>query len=148
MVIDEFPQDFYPNTTISFVNLLEQSLNIHSLVITATWLDETCTSNMENFCSIFPHHIKHLEIDIDNINDMKIILDRLEHLSSVAFRYLNGEEDWQTHMTEWLSEKGDSTYCMEYDTLHIWLDKKEKSKRSRQMTINSKRIKTDHYENS
>jgi hypothetical protein len=74
---------------------------------------------MENFCSIIPHHIKHLKIDI------KIILDRLEHLTSVTFRILNRKKHWQTEMIEWLSKRRDSTYCIEYDILHAWLGKKK-----------------------
>ncbi len=141
-LIDEFPQDFYPNTVISFIHLLKQLSNIHSLVITVTWLDEKYISNMEYFCSLLPHHIKHLEIDVKLIDDMKIILDRLEHLSSVIFRKCNSEEHWQTDIKEWLSQRRNAIYDMEYDALHIWLDKK-KSETSRQMTTGNKRFKTD-----
>lgn len=125
IILDEVPQDVYPSATISFFRLLEQASNIHTLVITAAWLDETCTSNMENFCSIIPDHIKHLEIDVQFMDDMKIILNRLEHLSSVIFRYLNDEEDWKTKIIEWLSERRDSTYRTEFNALHIWLGKKK-----------------------
>ncbi len=65
---------------MSFINLFEQTYSIRSLVTTRTWIDQACTSIIENFCSIMPHHIKHLGIDIEFMNNMEIILDRLEHL--------------------------------------------------------------------
>jgi hypothetical protein len=82
---------------------------------------------MENFCSILPRHIKHSKINIKIINDMKVILDRLEHLASVTFRILNRKKpwEWQTEIIEWLSKRRDSTYCIEYDILHAWLGKKK-----------------------
>jgi hypothetical protein len=109
---------------MSFVKLLEQTYNLRSLVIITNWLDETYASNMENFCSMIPHHIKHLEIDIGIIGDMKIILLRLEHLLSVKFRFVNQKIHWQTKIIRWLSERRDSTYYKDLSSLHIWLGKK------------------------
>ena len=74
------------------------------------------------------------------MNGMKIILDRLEHLSSVTFRCLNAKQHWKRDIIEWLSERRYSTYLEKFDTLHIWLGKK-KSEIPRQMIAENKRFK-------
>jgi hypothetical protein len=114
-LIDDFPQDTYPNTTMSFA---------HSFNITITWLDDTCNSNMDNFCSVIPHHIKHLKIDVDSMNDMKIILNRLEHLSSVSFRFLNRDAHWKARLKKWILMRRNVTCHPDLDTLHIWIGQK------------------------
>ncbi|CAF3989242.1 unnamed protein product [Rotaria sordida] len=144
-LIDESAEDSYPNTPIHFVDLLQQAYNVHSLVFKDKWLDKTCVSNMENFCSLIPNHIKHLEIDILIMDDMKIILNRLDHLLSVTFRFISRKQHWPNKIIKWLSTRRDATYSTDFYTLSIWLGKKKKKKRKtcEQMTNDIKRIKTN-----
>ncbi|CAF1549709.1 unnamed protein product, partial [Rotaria sordida] len=144
-LVDELAEDFYPNTPIHFVILLQQAYNVRSLVFKDKWLDKTCGSNMENFCSLIPNHIKYLEIDISIMDDMKIILNRLDHLLSVTFRFISRKQHWPNKIIKWLSTRRDATYSTDLYTLSIWLGKKKKKKRKtcEQMTNDIKRIKTN-----
>ncbi|CAF2667099.1 unnamed protein product [Rotaria sp. Silwood2] len=144
-LVDGLVEDFYPNTPIHFVNLLQQAFNVRSLVFKDKWLDKTCVSNMKNFCSLIPNHIKYLEIDISIMDDMKIILNRLDHLLSVTFRFISRKQHWPKKIIKWLSTRRDATYSTDLYTLSIWLGKKKKKKRKtcEQMTNDIKRIKTN-----
>lgn len=128
--------------SIGFVNLLEQTSNIHSLVI--VWPDEACISTMENFCSIIPHHVKHLKINVKFVNNMKLILNRLEHLLSVTFRCSYDNPSWKAEIIQWHLERRSLTYYEDFDTLQIWLGKM-KTNISQQMITGSKRFKTAYY---
>ncbi|CAF2651238.1 unnamed protein product [Rotaria sp. Silwood2] len=79
--------DFLQEMIVNFFDLTKQACNVCSLEIFNRWYGISYFINIENFCSIMPQHIKHLDIDIVNINDMKVILERLEQLSSVKIKF-------------------------------------------------------------
>jgi len=140
--MNQCSEDPYPDTSMTVTDLLEKACNIHSFVITAICFDETLPNDMEHFCSFIPHHIKHLKIDIGIIDDIKIILERLDHLSSATFLFYSDDDHWQMTIREWLSERRDAIYYAEFDILHIWLGKK-KCQTSQYTTVGNKRLKID-----
>ncbi|CAF1282231.1 unnamed protein product [Rotaria sordida] len=147
-LVDKFPQDSSQIMTTNVLKILEQACHVRSLIIIIPWLVKTDTKIINQLCSMIPSHIKHLEIDVGSMNHIKIILQRLDHLSSVVFRYFNDKPTWQTTIIEWLSDRRDLTYCKESYELYIWLGT-EKMNMSQQHRTGRKRIKlTDHYTDS
>jgi hypothetical protein len=78
---------------------------------------------MENVCSMVPSNIKHLQLKVKNIDEMKIIIDKLEQLSSVTFAFAV-RRIFNYEFIEWLIAKDKRpTYWNSEFFLHIWLDK-------------------------
>ena len=102
-------------------SLLEQASNVHTLGISHYG---DFTSIIENVCCVLIHQIDHLKIRLTYINYMKLILERVEHLSTVTF--IN---DWrllsdQTKMIEWLNEKQRKfSITNDYQSLQVWFNK-------------------------
>ncbi|CAF0856438.1 unnamed protein product [Rotaria sp. Silwood1] len=147
-LVDKFHQDSSQVIATNFLNILEQACNVCSLIIIIPWLARTNSKTIDQLCSMIPSHIKHLEIDVRSMNDMKTVLERLDHLSSVTFRFFNGKSNWQETIIKWLSDRRDLTYCKQSYELHIWLGMK-KTNVSQQHRTSRKRIKlTDRYTDS
>ncbi|CAF1271955.1 unnamed protein product [Rotaria sordida] len=135
--------DFLQEMILNFFDLMKQARNVCSLEIFNRWHGISYFMNIENFCSIIPQHIKHLDIDIVNINDMKVILERLEQLSSVKFKFSFEKWIFAKEILEWISQKrNNSTHLKEMHYLSLWIGKKKNILPSR-MTSH-KRIKLTH----
>jgi hypothetical protein len=89
---------------VNFFGLMKQACNVRSLEIFNRWHGISSFMNIEKFCSMMPAHIRHLDIDIANINDMKVILERLEQLSSVKFKFSFEKSIFIKEIIEWLSQ--------------------------------------------
>ena len=118
------------NAVENITTLLEQTNNIHSLSITYFFIDKDYDTSIEIFCSMIPNHVKYLQIKLmeyDNqriINDMKIILNQLQHLWSVTFQFDPFHTIQFDDFIEWLkNERDDSTHVQYAHYLHIWLGK-------------------------
>ncbi|CAF1200220.1 unnamed protein product [Rotaria sordida] len=111
--------DFDPksvsNKLTNITHLLKQTLNLHTLTI-----DSSLTS-AENICLLVPDHIKHLQVSVKNIDDTKLIIEQLKHLSSVTFETLYDIKCLSPEFVTWLMEKrNQSTYRNENTFLSIW----------------------------
>ena len=74
--------------TISQIQLLfNQACNLHSLLLYDYWTPESCSQRMKLICSMITPNIKHLQIRVKDFEDIKYLLQRLEHLTSVTFEY-------------------------------------------------------------
>jgi hypothetical protein len=141
-----FDNNFISNAIENITILLEQTYNVHSLSINYFIIDvNDYDTSMEIFCSIIPFHIKYLKIKLlkyENqriIDDMKIILNRLEYLSSITFQFDPFHSIQFDNIIEWIrNEREDFTYISREHYLHIWLG--ESKHRSLEMT-------TNHYTN-
>lgn len=103
-------------TITSIVGLLKEAPNIHTLQ------SYNRTINSEVICAIVPHHVKHLKIKIDRIKDMKIILEQLDHLSSVIFQYPVYSLNYPPNIIKWLKQRGKSfTFWCNLSHIHLWL---------------------------
>jgi hypothetical protein len=109
------------NTTLGIIALLEKTTKIQSLII------PNRTVSLQTICSIVSHRIQHLQIPVNSTEDMKLILNRFDHLSSVAFRFLADSLVPITEIIEWLTMKGrDFTYQSTQCSLNLWLGKNTK----------------------
>ncbi|CAF1342097.1 unnamed protein product [Rotaria sordida] len=124
-LIDKFDEDSSQIMTTNYLKIFEQAYNVRSLIIIIPWLTKTDTKITNQLCSMIPSHIAHLKIDVRSMKDMKIVLERVDHLSSVTFRFFNSKSTRQTKIIEWISDRRDLTYCKESDELRIWLGMKK-----------------------
>jgi hypothetical protein len=101
--------------------LLQQAYNVHSLTLANSFCGNGLNGIIENLCSIIPDHVKHLDIyDID-LDDIKIVLERLKHLSSIAFVFFFDMPFSPTEIIGWLSQRIHFTYLVDNSSLSIWL---------------------------
>jgi hypothetical protein len=114
--------------TISSINLLlNQAFNLRSLLLFDHWTPENCMKRMKTICSMISPNIKHLQIRVKDLDDMKYILQRLEHLTSITFEYaqmLTIDHQEFIRSLAFLNR-----YVSIWDSqhaLHVWLENKEK----------------------
>ncbi|CAF0957997.1 unnamed protein product [Didymodactylos carnosus] len=89
-------------------------------------------------CSMIPAHVLHLAVSIKNLNELKIVLERLEHLSSARFFFDHTPCLSQFH--EWFKTKKQGlSYRTERFSLHVWLE--NNSVQSNEVRVGNKRIK-------
>lgn len=107
------------NDLTSIKDLFTHTTNLNSLII------DTRSINAQDICSLIPDHVKHLQVSVRKIDDMKLIVEKLDHLLSIAF-----EIGYETHLSVpdfviWLAEqRNKSTYTKDTGFLSIWFDKK------------------------
>lgn len=110
------------NTVSNIKILFNQALNLHSLLLYDYWDPDNFMIRMKTICSIISPNIKHLQIRVKNFDDIKYILEHLEHLTSITFEYaqmltINHQELFQSlaylnrYSSSWDSQQA----------LHIWL---------------------------
>ena len=75
----------------------------------------------DKICSIIPHHLKYLEVTVNNLNSMIQILDRHPRLCSVTFvAHDNQSLPWSDLVDVLLSRKRDFVHWESYYSLRIW----------------------------
>lgn len=85
---------------------------------------ESSSAKAENICLIVPDTIKHLQVSLKNIDDMKIIIERFKYLSSAIFEHLSRAKILSTELVPWLMEnRNKSTYRIDEIYVSIWFDK-------------------------
>ena len=106
--------------------LLDQTHNVRSLTI------DSCHMNMKKIYSVVPQHIKQLSVTPKTFNDMKMILQRLDHLSVVEFKSIHGKEPLPfAQIIEWLmQEQRNFVHEQEKDSLKILFEQNDCSNHS------------------
>jgi hypothetical protein len=85
------------------------------------------SATVPTICSILSYSVQHFEVPVNSVEDMKIILEEFEHLSSITFKFLTDSVTYITEMIEWLLMKGrDFTYQSTQRSLSLWLGKSVK----------------------
>ncbi|CAF4479473.1 unnamed protein product [Rotaria magnacalcarata] len=113
-------QKYISKTQEQLSKLLKETNHIRSLEIFFEHDFIVDSLLIENICSLVPHHVKHLDIEAKTLTGIYLILERLQHLSSVTFRRLPLSV---LSLTEWHTLLSDVTHRYNQDSLHIWLDK-------------------------
>ncbi|CAF4669550.1 unnamed protein product [Rotaria socialis] len=115
--VDFDPNDI-SNTLTNITNLLKETSNLQSLTI------DSSSTNAENICLLVPNHIKHLQVAIQSIDEMKLIVERLKQLSSITFNMLLDINSFLPDFLTWLMEKrNQSTYRNDTGYFSIWFNK-------------------------
>ena len=126
-------------------SLLQKTPNLMLLQLGSSKTYCRLTLTAENICSITPSHVHHLVVAIKNFNEIQIVLERLENLSSAKFFF--NEKSAFSRILKWLKEKrNDSSYRIDGSTMSVWLGKQ--NIQSEQFHLGAKRIKLtdDHHQ--
>ena len=118
-----FWHEYMPSIVHGVQQLLQQAVNIQTLSLFDYCAPGYCTTTMETVCALVTSNIKHLQIRVRNMDDMKYLLDNLTHLISVTFEFaqnliVNHEElidclaDVRRYLSRWECQHA----------LHLWLD--------------------------
>ena len=100
--------------------MLKETLNIYSLKIIYVHIGEPFI-NIETLCSIIPRSVKHLQISIRNIDDVKYVIEQLNQLSSVTF-YSTNISKFYEDIIKWIGLKRKNSLCREsVRSLQVWL---------------------------
>ncbi len=90
------------------------------------WAPDNCISRMKTICSMISPNIKHLQIRVKSIDDIKYILEQLEHLTSVTFEYSQILTINRQEFIESLAYlKRYSSVWDSQQALHVWLGKQK-----------------------
>jgi len=101
----------------AIVNLLEQAPNIH------TFHNNNKSANAKIICAIVPRHVKYLKVKMDRINEMKMIVKQLDHLSSITFQFTSESPNRCQEFVKWLRQREKLfTFRGNPIALHLWLD--------------------------
>jgi hypothetical protein len=124
-IYSEYLNEYNENTWIDIGIFMEHAHNLSRLTIQGidyTYINDLFTENMY---SNLPRHVKHLEIPINDLNQIKIILNRCENLFTIKFHY-EYTKLFQT-IPSWFADNTIQTTCKEnYGTTSVWLGKKKK----------------------
>jgi hypothetical protein len=101
--------------------LLEQTPNVRTLGISHY---NDLKTIIDDICHVVSHQIDHLKIRLNYMNYMKLILERIEQVSTITFIY-----DWrllsdQLKMIEWINEKQRKfSIAKDHQSIQVWLNK-------------------------
>ncbi len=110
-------------TTTNLIDIFKQTSNIHTLEINNHLSALNSHTTLEDICLLIPSYIKHLKMTVRNINDMKILFDRFDYLSSITFRFSFDKSIPSTKMIEsFLNIKKDLTYRKDDCSIRVWLN--------------------------
>ncbi|CAF1311399.1 unnamed protein product [Rotaria sordida] len=71
----------------NFLIFLKSLSNVNSIEIFNRWHRIFLFIDINYFCSMISSNIKHLDIDIFDIDHIEILIDKLENVSSFKFKF-------------------------------------------------------------
>jgi hypothetical protein len=122
---------------------IHRTNNISLLIIDTSSYRFRSSLIVENICLMVPSHVKYLNVSVRHFQDMKIILERCQHLSCVQFSIQCSR--FSPKIVQWLANNTIySTYREDARKLTVWLGRFKIE--SNELNVNHKRIKlTDKY---
>jgi hypothetical protein len=122
----DFEESTVSNTINNLITLMHRASNIRSLILLPLSVDGQYNTTMAILCSIVSLHVKHFSLKIDKLDDMKIIVERLRHLSSVSFNFPSDRKINSNEMIDWLVNNGRDFNHLENEySLHFWFANNE-----------------------
>lgn len=117
----DFDQSTVSNIVDNLVTLVHRASNIRSLILLPLGTNGQYNTTMATLCSIVSFHVKHLTLKIQRLDDMKIVLGILQHLSSVSFNLPSDRKINSNEMIDWLINNGRDVTHLEHEySLHFW----------------------------
>ncbi|CAF1136605.1 unnamed protein product [Adineta ricciae] len=102
---------------LHITHFFDQTSHLQSLVI------DNSEISAETICSLVPHHVRHFQVTISSIQDMKLLIEQMVYLWSITFEAFSAE-DLEIDLSNWLAEtRPGSTLKYENSVLSIWLDR-------------------------
>ncbi|CAF1063116.1 unnamed protein product [Adineta steineri] len=136
-----FPITSDTNALSDIINLIQQAHNLSSLLIYSHFAYGfgLCT---EDICCLISRQIKHLQIPVDDLNDIKIVLERCNHLSSIQFDIR--QRKFSKEIVQWIVDNTiDSTYRTDANFVKVWLGKNKIE--SNEFNVGFKRMKFSEH---
>jgi hypothetical protein len=98
----------------------------------------------DNICFMVPSHVKHLTVAIKNMDEIRFVLNRLQHLSSAKFHFSCALDS--RRIIEWLEKtnKG-SRYRRDACSINVWLKKGTIQSKERKRGNKRIRLTDDHH---
>jgi len=120
---------------------LEQAHNLSSLIIRNSINAQEVLRTFEKMYPIIPCQLKHLQIPIITVDQIKRILEKCEKLSTIK---LDVKAKFSKEIIQWLNDNTINSTCKKgYRSINVWLGKKKIQETD--IRIDNKRIKlTDH----
>ncbi len=84
-------------------NLLQQACSLTALDICCQYEQRNSNLTAQDICSITPPQLKHLATAIKNLNETRIVLEQLQHLSTARFFYASNNSSSDAFI-EWLEK--------------------------------------------
>jgi hypothetical protein len=128
---------FNQNTWMDIGIFFEQAHNLSSLII-RSFNRYASGPTIQNLHSIVSRHIKHLEIRINDLDQIKFILKRCENLATI--RFYTVDANFSEKVTSWFANNTINTTCKaNHEMVAVWLGKKKIQ--STEIRLDHKRIK-------
>lgn len=97
--------------------LLQQTFNLRSLTIDGS------SASAETVCLLVPEHVRHLQVSVSDIDQMKMIIQQLNTLSSLTCEALQNFRCLSEELCTWFTETGNtSLYRIDHNFISIWFD--------------------------
>jgi hypothetical protein len=129
----------YLNSMIRiFLNFLKELPNINSIEIFNRWHGIFSYIDITDFCVLIPVNVKHLDIDISDVNQIKILIEQLDHVSSFKFKFGFDKSMFIKSILQWLINKNiNSTYISDIHYLSLWISKEcNQTKSNKRIKLN------------
>jgi hypothetical protein len=106
-----------------FELIMTQAHNLSSLIIEDNNDQYRSDGNMEHIYSILSHRLKHLQIRIDDLDQIKTILEQCENLITIKFD--NKNKKFCEKIVKWFADNTINSTYQENDGVLVWLGKKK-----------------------
>ena len=142
----KFFGDYKMNILSDMATFIQWAHNVSSLIINNSSYRYRSNLTAENICLMVPRHVKYLDVSVRYFQDMKMILERCQHLSCVQFNIRYSRFSPKT--VQWLAENTIySTYREGERTLAVWLGRIKIE--PNEVNVDHKRFKlTDNHHDS
>jgi len=102
---------------------LEQAHNLSSLIIKSSINAQAALRTFEKMYPIIPCQLKHLQIPIINVDQIKRILEKCEKLSTIR---LDIKAKFSEEIIQWFNDNTINSTCTKgYRRINVWLGKKK-----------------------
>jgi hypothetical protein len=145
-IYSSYFNEYIQNTWMDIGIFIEQAHNLSSLIIQSGYIRYQSDRMIENIYSIVPRHVTHLQMPINNVDQIKTLLERCQHLSTIhldlRYSIVSGE------VIKWFADNTVNSTCSKgYKMVVVWLGKKNIE--SSEINDDHKRIKlNDNYSDS
>ena len=123
------------NFLFNIISILEQSSSLSSFIINSRFFNFELYPFLNDLCSVIPRQIKHLQIPINQLDQVKKILDRCPNLSSAQFQITRLK--CSQEVIHWFNENTVDSKIKKSAECHvIWIGRKINN-----IEVSNKRIK-------
>jgi hypothetical protein len=138
----QYNQNIWMNIDI----FMKQAHNLSSLIILGSGDRRSLNRTIENIISIIPHYIKHLQMPINGVDQIKSLLERCQHLSTLQLDVQYNKKI--NEVIKWFADNTINSTCSKhYREILVWLGREQVQ--STEISVVQKRIKlSDNSSNS